>query len=92
MFRFKKSVKRSYAEQGYIYYISKMYDDLPRRGKETIWRAAFKAGGEPYLFALFEYVTTYTSPEKICSKYYMSRGTLQRCVKRYFEIFPVRFR
>ena len=57
MFRFKKSVPVSYDRQGYIYFTSRLYEELPPRAQQVIVNLCLECGGE-YYQALFEFVTT----------------------------------
>ena len=45
------------------------------------------AGGE-YHRALLEFVTTDTSATSICLRHYISKATLYRAVRKYYEGFP----
>ena len=52
MFRFRKGVKEvPYNRQGYIYFKSLLYKDLPERQRAKIEALCAQAGG-PYLAAL----------------------------------------
>lgn len=57
MFRYKKSIPVSYEWQGYIYFTSLLYWELPKRTQEKILNLCIAAGKENYQ-ALFEFVTT----------------------------------
>lgn len=57
MFRYKKSIPVSYERQGYIYFTSLLYWELPKRTQEKILNLCIAAGKENYQ-ALFEFVTT----------------------------------
>lgn len=87
MFRIKKGVRMDYVGQGYVYFTSRMYNRLPAEKKLGILAHCCNVGGE-HSAALLEYVTTATSPERICQKHYISRSTLYRVVKKYYETFP----
>lgn len=89
MFRYKAGIDVSYARQGYIYFTSLLYRELPERSRERIRSLCRQAGGE-YWEALLEFVTTEAGAEKICQKYYLSPSTLGRARKRYYEAFPKR--
>lgn len=88
MFRYKSKINISYARQGYIYFKSLMYPELPEKEREEIKRLCREYGGE-YYEALMGFVTTNAGAEAICSRYYLSRSTLHRVVRRYYENFPI---
>lgn len=86
MFRFKKSIPLSYEEQGYIYFVSRLYKRLPAERKKEIRELCTVAGGE-YSRALFAFVTTGQGAEAICTRYFLSLSTLERIVKKYYMAF-----
>ena len=57
MFRYKRSIPVSEDKQGYVYYASRLYSQMDRKGREAIHRLCQAAGGE-YSEALLEFVTT----------------------------------
>lgn len=87
MFRFKKSVRVPYKRQGYIYFTSLRYEELDEDKRETIRKLCRECGGR-YSKALFEAVTTERSRGYICDTNYISRDTLKRMMKAYYERFP----
>ena len=87
MFRFKKSVPVSYDRQGYIYFASRLYEELPPRAQQVIVNLCLECGGE-YYQALFEFVTTDAGATSVCMQHHLSRSTLERAVRRYYEHFP----
>lgn len=87
MFRYKKAVNVSYARQGHIYFTSKMYGELEAWKQKKILDLCQRAGGE-YHAALFEFVTTDAGATAICMRHNLSRSTLERAVRRYYEMFP----
>lgn len=89
MFRYKAGIDVSYARQGYIYFTSLLYRELPERSRERIRALCRQAGGE-YWEALLEFVTTEAGADRICQEHYLSRSTLERAVRRYYEAFPRR--
>lgn len=89
MFRYKKSVPVGYEKQGYIYFRSRLYKRLPRKGQDQILRLCMEAGGE-YYQALFEFVTTDAGAYTVCAKHYLSESTLERAVRRYYIAFAER--
>ena len=84
--RFKQlsSVGRSYREQGQIYFTCQNYARLGARQREKIDRLCEQVGGE-YAGALKEYLTTDADWQYICTRYYVSSGTLDRLRKRFYE-------
>ena len=81
MFRYKKSVPVSYERQGYIYFASRLYRELTEEQQRKLLNLCLQCGGEHYR-ALFEFVTA------VCMKHFLSRSTLERAVRRYYESFP----
>ncbi len=86
MFRFKKSVPVSYDKQGLVYFYSKLYNELPVRKKEQIRALCREVGGD-YEKALLEFVTTNIGANMVCAKHFLSRSTLERLVRRYYDAF-----
>ena len=87
MFRFKSGVKVDYNRQGYIYFTSRLYKDLPEEDQRVILNLCLEHGGESYQ-ALFEFVTTDASATELSVKHYIARKTLYRAVRKYYEGFP----
>lgn len=87
MFRFKKSVPVSYERQGYIYFKSLCYKDLPRQDQHRLLNLCLEAGGE-YYQPLFEFVTSNEGATAICLRHHLSRSTLERAVRKYYAEFP----
>lgn len=87
MFRYKRGVKVDYDRQGYIYFVSRMYKELPAEDQQAILNLCLACGGEHYQ-ALFEFVTTDAGATAVCTKHFLSRSTLERAVRRYYESFP----
>ena len=44
MFRYKRSIPVSEDKQGYVYYASRLYSQMDRKGRETIHRLCQAAG------------------------------------------------
>lgn len=87
MFRYKKSASSvSYNRQGYIYFYSLLYGELPAEEQARIRQTAERAGGE-YAEAVLAYVTTDDGETKICTQHHLDRATLYRAVARYYELF-----
>ena len=57
VFRYKKSIPVSYERQGYIYFTSLLYRELPEGAQRKILNLCLEAGGEYYQACLL-----YTSP------------------------------
>ena len=90
MFRYKQSVPESYERQGYIYFSSLLYREMPERAQRKILNLCMECGGGDYYRALFEFVTTDANATYICMKHSLSRSTLERIVRKYYEGFPQR--
>ena len=88
MFRMKKGINRKYEEQGYIYFLSRNYLNLNDSRQRYIENLCFSCG-EEYYAALFEFVTTDRSGAEICLNHYISKSTLYRIVRRYYEEFEI---
>lgn len=87
MFRYKKSVPVSYERQEYIYFASRLYRELTEEQQRKLLNLCLQCGGE-YYQALFEFVTTDAGATTVCMKHFLSRSTLERAVRRYYESFP----
>ena len=66
MFRYKKSVPVSYERQGYIYFSSLLYREMPEKAQRKILNLCMECGGGDYYRALFEFVTTDANATYIC--------------------------
>ena len=87
MFRYKKSIPLSYERQGYIYFSSRLYEEMPERAQRTIEELCHRCGGE-YHRALLEFVTTDAGATGVCLRHHLSPSTLERAVRRYYQRFP----
>lgn len=87
MFRFRQGVKLGYDRQGYVYFVSKCFKALPSEQQEKIRRLCRECGGQ-HSEALFEFMTTDTTATAVTMKHYLSRATLYRIVRKYYEKFP----
>ena len=84
MYRYKKSIPVSYTKQGFIYFKSLLFHELPQNEQKQIVNACMRAAGGNYQ-ALFDFITCDDmSAQAVCMKYYISRSTLERAVKRYY--------
>lgn len=88
MFRYKRSINLSYERQGYIYFASLLYYELPAPARKKILDLCTAIGGREYSKPLLEFVTTNASATRICLKHHLSEASLYRYVKRYYESFP----
>lgn len=86
MFRFKRSVKATYNQQGFIYFYSKRFAELTPEKQKTIKTICREAGGD-YSAAVLEAVTTERSATAICMRHNLSESTLERAVRRYYALF-----
>lgn len=91
MFREWKGAKVSYNWQGYIFFVSRNYKELSREKRALIDALCLKIGGEDYAAALKEFMTSDRSAVSVCMRHYLSKGTLYRYVRRYYEEFPREF-
>lgn len=89
MFRYKSGINVSYNRQGYIYFTSRRYNELPPEEQQEIISLCLASGGE-YYQALFEFVTTDVTATALCLRHHVSKSTLYRCVRKYYEGFPLR--
>ena len=55
MFRYKKSIPVSYEWQGYIYFTSRLYWELPKRTQEKSLNLCSAAGKEIYQAAIHKF-------------------------------------
>lgn len=86
MFRYKRSIPVEYDLQGYIYFTSRLYRELPKGMQAKIRKLCEEAAGE-YADALMLFVTTDTEKAEVCAKYFISESTLERVVRRYYLAF-----
>ena len=89
MFRFKAGIDVPYARQGYIYFVSLRYSELNEDKQRKIRRLCKECGGQ-HSGALFTAVTTETPVNLICDTNYISKSTLQRMLREYYERFPMK--
>lgn len=85
-FRFKRGIPVDYEQQGYIYFTSRRFRDLPKKQQEKILSLCREAGGE-HAEALFEFVTTDSGAVEVCDRFYISESTLERVVRKYYLAF-----
>ena len=89
MFRFKESIPLSYERQGYIYFKSLLYRELPKSEQARIRQLCRKAAGAN-ADALLEFVTGRVSATSVCMRHYIaSNTTLYRALRRYYMLFDL---
>ena len=88
MFRYKKGIRVSYDRQGYIHFMSRLYKDMEPEDKQKIRKLCTDCAGPMYSRALLEYVTTDADATWICRKHNISKSTLYRIQRKYYERFP----
>lgn len=86
VFRFKKAIPVDYDLQGYIYFTSRRFKDLPAGKQKRIKQLCQEAAGD-YAQALFEFVTTDDGATAVCTRHFLSCSTLERMVRRYYVAF-----
>lgn len=85
-FRYKRGIPVDYEQQGYIYFTSRRFKQLPKKQQDKI-RALCRAAGGEHADALFEFVTTDSGAVEVCARFYISESTLERAVKKYYLAF-----
>lgn len=83
-FKRLRSIKKSYDQQGEIFFACRNFASQPERIKKKIERLCEQAGGE-HAEALFRYLTTDISWQQTCMDYYISENTLARARRRFYE-------
>lgn len=78
------SVKKSYEEQGEIFFLCRNYSRQSKAIQGKIDRLCETAGGE-YAGALKRYMTTADSWERVVMEEHISDATLTRCRKRFYD-------
>lgn len=84
MFRYRKSRKLKYNEQGLIYFMCHNYKMMPKDIQEKIEDTCIKACGD-YWKAVFEYMTTNKTFVKICMEHYISESTLSESITKFYK-------
>lgn len=87
-FRYKPGLGVPYEQQGWIYFTSRLYGSMPERVRREIESLCHICGGEHWA-ALMDFVTGDDSATAICRRHYISRSTLYRAVRRYYQRFPM---
>ncbi len=88
MQKFKRlgSVRKSYEEQGEIFFACRRYAKQPEKVKRKIRDLCLRAGGE-YSGALFRFLTTGVSWQRVTDEYHISAKTLDRIRTKFFEMW-----
>ena len=83
-FRRLRSIRKSYNEQGLIFFTCQTYRSQPERVRRRIDRLCESAGGE-YAEALKEFLTTGADWISVCAKNHICDSTLERARRRFYE-------
>ena len=67
-----------------------VFGQLPENRKRKLRELCSQAGGE-YAAAVMEFVTTDHGAVEVSLRHHISRETLDRAVRRYYEMFPKNF-
>ena len=87
-FRYKRGIPVSYARQGYVYFKSLRYSELPESEQMRIRRLCREVCKYNHL-ALLAHVTTGKSVRDVCTEYSIaSPTTIYRALKLYYLRFP----
>jgi len=89
VFRYKRSVPVSRRWQGYIYYKSLLFNELPEDERMAIIALCDECGGE-YADALRLFVTTETGATAVCMRHSLSKSTLYRAQRKFYREFAKR--
>lgn len=85
-FKFRPGIRKSYDEQGEIFFRCRRYASQGKTVRRRVDEMIHRAGGE-YANALREYLLTNAGWVEVCQKWYISDRTLQRIVRRFFELW-----
>lgn len=85
-FKRLRSVKKTYDEQGQIFFTCRNYQKQPQKIQKKIREVCEKAGGD-YADELFLYLTTDISWQQMVTDYYISQATLDRIRRRFYELW-----
>lgn len=87
-FRYKRGIPVSYEWQGYVYFKSLRYSELPESEQMRIRRLCLEVCKFNH-DALLEHVTTGASVKDVCAKHHIaSPTTIYRALRRYYLRFP----
>ena len=87
-FKYKKGIPLPYNRQGYVYFVSKNYRQLPPQRRRMIDRLIEQIGGS-FAEALRAYILGQANYTAIEAKYHCSASQLYRLVKEYYLKFPL---
>lgn len=88
MFRYHRGISVPYERQGYIYFKSLRYNELPDHEQARIRRLCATVCKNNWK-ALLEHVTTGELVKSVCMRHYIASPTsLYRALRRYYELFP----
>ena len=85
-FKIKRSIPLSYDRQGYVFFASRNYRELPLAERERI-DALCREIGREYEKALFAFVVQGVNATAIETEYFCSKSTLYRLVREYYRRF-----
>lgn len=85
-FKYLPSVRKSYAEQGKIFFDCQNYSRQPAEIRAKIDELIQEAGGE-YADALRAYLCTRASWERVTMECFVSSATLDRIRRKFFELW-----
>lgn len=83
-FRYLKSVRKTYEEQGAIYFLCATYRRQPKAVRERIERLCERVGGD-LAPALLCYLTTGADWISVCDRFNISSATLERLRRAFYE-------
>lgn len=86
-FRYRRGIRANYDRQGYIYFSCKNIDKASVEKQKKLKGLCEDAAGVNAP-ALWAFLTTDISWQKVCMDHELSSATLFRCVKRLYENFP----
>lgn len=87
MFRYRSGIRVSYDRQGYVYFTSRLYREMSPEDQKKIENLCRNCAGQ-YGPALLELVTTNADMTWVTQRYHVSKSTMLRCLRRYYERFP----
>ena len=85
-FRYMPSIRKSYTEQGAIFFACQTYKQQSGNVRKKIDKLIEEAGGE-YAAALRAYLCTRASWEQVVIQYYVSASTLDRARRQFYELW-----
>jgi hypothetical protein len=85
-FKLLRSVKKSYEEQGYIFFCCRNYGQQPQKLQARIDKLCEQAGGE-HAAALKAMLCSAISSVAVCDAYHLSEATLNRVRNRFYSLW-----